>query len=222
MILKILIAAVSLLSLPALTAATNYDVSIEENAQQYMCLDSNTGAYYVKVGNFELAGHSVLYSDESSSGTTPVEMYSPNMMCTGRYHVSKTKGIFEIHGWKDLVIRDKHIEDSGLCAVANKPPDIISIYATVPKAPQTPKPPRFQPNVLQFRVIGLLNDETTWAPGLEWELESNCFETVKGTGTKIDKTYTMFGVFKMNCKFKLIVEDAQEGYAFAEFFVPEK
>jgi hypothetical protein len=216
--MKILVAAVALLSLPLLAAATNYDVAIEACSQKYMCLDSKTGAYFVKIGELELAGHSKFYSYDGIYQTV-VQMYSQNIMCTGQYDVSKTKGCFTVHGLTDVRVKDNNIEDSGLCAVANKPPDIISVYATVPKELPTMD---IRKRFFKFEVVGLLNDESTFAPGLEWELESNCFETVSGTGNEIHQTFYMFDLSKKSCKFNLTVEDAQEGYAFAEFFVPAK
>lgn len=219
---KILISVVALLSLPMFSIATNYDVAIEKNAQQYMCLDSTTGAYFLKIGSLELAGHSTLYTYEGINGTV-VQMYSQNMMCTGQYAVSKTKGTFTFHSWRDIDIKDSKVEDSGLCAVANKPPDIVYAYATLPQAVPTPDGGKKNgKNVYRFKVVGLLDDEPLRIPGLEWELQSNCFDTVKGMGNMFEQTFTMFEVYKFDCKFKLIVEDTQEGYAFAEFFVPQK
>jgi hypothetical protein len=144
-------------------------------------------------------------------------------MCTGQYAVSKTKGTFTFHSWRDLDIKDNHVEDLGLCAVANKPPDIVYVYATVPKEIPTPNVGKKNgKNVYRFKVVGLLNDEPLRIHGLEWELQSNCFESVKGMGNMIEQTFTMFEVYKYDCNFKLTVEDAQEGYAFSEFFVPQE
>ena len=92
----ILIAAVVSLCLPLFAAATNYDVAIEANSQKYMCLDSETGAYFVKIGKLELAGHSKIYSYDGIHQMV-VQMYSQNIMCTGQYDVSKTKGCFTVH-----------------------------------------------------------------------------------------------------------------------------
>ncbi len=91
---RLLFAVLALISLPIFAAATNYDVTIEQSADRIMCLDSTTGTYYVKVGDREFAGHSVLYTQKHiDGGMTFVEMYAPVIMCTGEYAHSKTVGL---------------------------------------------------------------------------------------------------------------------------------
>jgi hypothetical protein len=214
---RLLIAVLALISLPILVAATNYDVAVEQSADKYMCLDSTTGTYFVKLGTLEFAGHSVLYTRPHTDGTTFIEMYAPVIMCTGQFEASKTVGKFIVHGWRDQSIQDFSVSDSGLCAVANKPPDINFAFATTPKV--TPTPTNLK--MMSFDVKASFTDDTTGFAGLEWKLESTCFETVEGVGFKNDKTILIPASAK-NCKVKLTVEDAKEGYAFTEFFVPSK
>lgn len=216
---KLLIAVLALLSLPIFAAATNYDVTIEQSADRIMCLDSTTGTYYVKVGAREFAGHSVLYNTKHiDGGATFVEMYAPVIMCTGQYEASKTVGTFMVHGWKDQMIQDLAVSDSGLCAVANKPPEIINVFATAPKR---------VPSSSNLKMVGttvkalFTDDDNVGFAGLEWKLESACFATIEGVGFKIDKTILIAPSAK-NCQIKLTVEDMKEGYAFTEFFVPYK
>jgi hypothetical protein len=111
------------------------------------------------------------------------------------------------------------VSDSGLCAVANKPPEINSVFATVPKVAPSPTNIKMQ----SFDVRGALSDADN-NPGfgsLEWKLESSCFETIEGVGFTINKTILIPATLK-NCKIKLTVEDNKEGYATTEFFVPFK
>ncbi len=215
---RLLFAVLALISLPIFAAATNYDVTIEQSADHIMCLDSTTGDYYVKVGDRELAGHSVLYTQNpTNGGATFVEMYAPVFMCTGQYETSKTVGTFTVHGWRDQKIQDLAIGDSGLCAVANKPPVIHFVFATVPKvAPSSTNQKR-----MSFDVKASFTDDTAGFADLEWKLESSCFDTLEGVGFKIEKSILIAPSAK-NCKIKLTVEDAKEGYAFSEVFVPSK
>lgn len=215
--IKILLATLALVSLPIFLMATNYDISIEQSADKIMCLDSTTGAYFVKLGTLEFAGQSVLYTKNHTNGKTLVEMYAPVIMCTGEYEASKTVGTFKVHGWRDQIIQDYSVGDSGLCAVANKPPDLYYVFATAPMLVPTPTNIKMQ----SFQVKSSFADDNAGFAGLEWKLESSCFDTVEGVGFKIDKTILIPASLK-NCKIKLTVEDAQDGYAFAEFFVPSK
>lgn len=215
---KLLIAVLALLSLPVFAAATNYDVRIEQSADRIMCLDSTTGNYYVKVGEREFAGHSVLYNTQHvEQGLTFVEMYASVIMCTGQYAPSKTVGAFIVHGWRDQKIQDFFVGDSGLCAVANKPPDVIYAYATVPKVV-----PASTVKMMKFDVnAAFADDDMTGFAGLQWKLESACFDTIEGVGFKVEKTF-LVPVSAKNCQIKLSVEDMKEGYAFTEFFVPSR
>jgi hypothetical protein len=197
--------------------ATNYDVSVEQSADKYMCLDSTTGTYFVKLGTLEFAGHSALYTRSHTDGTTFVEMYAPVIMCTGQFETSKTVGTFTVHGWRDQQIQDIAIADSGLCAVANKPPDINFAFATTPK--RAPSPTNLK--MMSTDVRASFADDTAGLGGLEWKLESSCFDTLEGVGFKIEKTI-LIPVSAKNCKIKLTVEDMKEGYAITEFFVPSK
>jgi hypothetical protein len=216
---RLLIAVLALISLPIFAAATNYNVAIERNADQYMCLDTTTGDYFVKLGTLEYAGQSVIYERPHTNGTTFVEMYSPVIMCTGQYEASGKVGTFTVHGWRDQVVQDLSVADSGLCAVANKPPQIDSVFATVPKMTPTPTNLKMQ----SFDVRGALSDadNNSGYGNLEWKLESSCFETIEGVGFTINKTVLIPATLK-NCKIKLTVEDNKEGYATTEFFVPFK
>ncbi len=216
---RLLFAVLALISLPIFAAATNYDVTIEQNANRIMCLDSTTGTYYVKVGDREFAGHSVLYTSKHiDGGVNFVEMYAPVIMCTGEYANSKTVGTFTVHGWIDQKIQDFSIGDSGLCAVANKPPDINFVFATVPKrAPSSSSLKMMSTDV----KATFTDDDNVGFAGLEWKLESSCFDTVEGVGFRIEKTILIAPSAK-NCQIKLTVEDAKDGYAFTEFFVPSK
>jgi hypothetical protein len=215
---RLLLAVLAIVSLPIFAMATNYDVSIEQGVNQYMCLDSTNGAYFVKLGTLEFAGFSTLYTHPRTDGATFVEMYSPVIMCTGKYEATKTLGIFTVHGWRDQTVTDLSVADSGFCAVANKPPEINSVFATTPKRAASTSLPKMQ----SFDVRGTLSDDnSSGAAGLEWKLESSCFNTVEGNGFSIDKTILIPAAVK-NCKIKLTVEDRKEGYAFTEFFVPFK
>jgi hypothetical protein len=222
---RLLFALMALISLPIFAAATNYDVTIEQNADRIMCLDSSNGNYYVKVGDREFAGHSVLYTQgptncgsTTNCFTTFVEMYASVIMCTGQYDSSKTVGTFTVHGFKDQVIRDNNIGDSGLCAVANKPPDINFVFATTPKRVPTPT----NLKMMSTNVMATFtDDDNVGFAGLEWKLESTCFDTIEGVGFKIDKNILIPPAVQ-NCKIKLTVEDMKEGYVFTEFFVPSK
>jgi hypothetical protein len=215
---KLLIAFLALISLPIFAAATNYDVAIERNADQYMCLDTTTGDYFVKLGTLEFAGHSELYIHPHTNGTTFVEMYAPVIMCTGQYETSKTVGTFTVHGWRDMVVQDLSLADSGFCAVANKPPQIDTVFATVPKVVPSPTNLKMQ----SFDVRGILSDvDNAGFSNLEWKLESSCFEPVEGIGNTINQTILIPATIK-NCKIKLSVEDSKEGYATTDFFVPFK
>lgn len=214
--IKLLIAALAFLGLPIFAAATNYDVSIEQSADRYMCLDSTTGTYFVKLGTMEFAGHSVLYTHtDPVFGRTFVEMYASVIMCTGQFEPTKKVGMFTVHGWKDQKIVDLTFSDSGFCAVANKPPEINYVFATVPKF----KPGPTNKNMMTFQVKGQFIDDNAGLAGLEWKLESSCFATVEGTGFVIDKKLLLSPDAK-NCKIKLTVEDAHDGYAFSEFYIP--
>lgn len=216
---RLLFAVLALLSLPIFAAATNYDVAIEQNADRIMCLDSTTGTYYVKVGEREFAGHSVIYYPRHIDiAATFVEMYAPVIMCTGQFATSKTVGTFTVHGWMDQKIQDFAIGDSGLCAVANKPPDIINVFATAPK--RAPSPGSLKMMSTNVKA-SFTDDDNVGFAGLEWKLESACFDTIEGVGFKIDKTILIAPSAK-SCQIKLTVEDMKEGYAFTEFFVPYK
>lgn len=214
---RLLLTVLAIVSLPIFALATNYDVSIEQNADRYMCFDSTTGAYFVKLGTLEYAGYSTIYTHPQTNGTTFIEMYSPVIMCTGQYQSTKTVGSFTVHGWKDQSITDLSLADSGFCAVANKPPVINSVYATAPKAAPSPTNLKMQ----SFAVRGTLSDEGASVMGLEWKLESSCFDTIEGNGFTIEKTILIPASIK-NCKIKLTVEDSKDGYATTEFFVPFK
>ncbi len=214
---RLLLAVLAIVSLPIFAMATNYDVSIEQSANKFMCLDSTNGAYFVKLGTYEFAGYSTLYTHPHTDGATFVEMYSPVIMCTGKYEATKTLGIFTVHGWRDQTVTDLSIADSGFCAVANKPPEINSVFATTPKRAATPT----NLKMMSFDVRGTLSDDTNSVAGLEWKLESSCFDTVEGVGFTVNKTILVPATVK-NCKIKLTVEDSKEGYAFTEFFVPFK
>lgn len=213
---RLLLAVLAIVSLPILAMATDYDVSLEKSADQYMCLDSTTGAYFVKLGTLEFAGHSQLYLRDHT-GSTLMQMYSSVIMCTGEFLPTKTAGNFTVHGWRDVTVQDLSVADSGLCAVANKPPEIHSIFATVPKLAPSPTNIKMQ----SFDVRGTLSDEGAGVSGLEWKLESSCFEEIEGTGFTINKTILIPSGLK-NCKIKLTIEDSKEGYATSEFFVPFK
>jgi hypothetical protein len=215
---RLLLAVLAIVSLPIFAMATNYDVSIEQGADRYMCLDSTNGAYFVKLGTLEFAGYSTLYKHAHTDGATFVEMYSPVIMCTGQYESTKTLGSFTVHGWRDQTVTDRSVADSGFCAVANKPPEINSVFATVPKRTPSTSIPKMQ----SFEVRGTMSDDNNSGfAGLEWKLESSCFDTVEGNGFTINKTILIPASVK-NCKIKLTVEDSKEGYAFTEFFVPFK
>lgn len=215
---RILISILALISLPMIAMATNYDVAVEQNANRYMCLDSTNGDYFVKLGTLEFAGHSMLYTRPHTNGTVFVEMYASVIMCTGQFETSKTVGTFSVHGWRDQIIQDLSVSDSGLCAVANKSPNVNFIFATAPK--NVPSPTNLQK--MSFDVKGsFTDDDMVGVAGLEWKLESSCFDTLEGVGFKIEKTILIPASSK-NCKIKLTVEDKKEGYAFTEFFVPSK
>jgi hypothetical protein len=216
---KLLIAVLALLSLPIFAAATNYDIMIEQSADRIMCLDSTTGTYYVKVADREFAGHSVLYTTKHiDTGATFVEMYASVIMCTGQFESSKTVGTFTVHGWRDQKIQDLAFASSGLCAVANKPPDINFVFATVPK--RVPNSTNLKMMTTDVKAAFTDSDMVGFA-GLEWKLESACFDTIEGVGFKIEKTIQIPASAK-NCQIKLTVEDMKEGYAFTEFYVPSK
>jgi hypothetical protein len=212
---RLLIALLALISLPILASATNYDVALEGNANQYMCLDTTNGDYFVKLGDLEYAGHSQIYIQPNLSGPTFLQMYSSVIMCTAQFETSKKAGAFTVHGWKDILVKDLNVQDFGYCAVANKPPQIDTVFATVPKMAPSPTNIKMQ----SFDVKGTLSDDSTGFAGLEWKLESSCFDTVEGLGFTINKTILIPASLK-NCKIKLTVEDHKEGYATTEFFVP--
>jgi hypothetical protein len=214
---RLLIALLALISLPILASATNYDVALEGSANQYMCLDTMTGDYFVKLDNLEYAGHSQIYIQQPNlSGPTFVQMYASVIMCTAQYENSKVVGAFTVHGYKDILVKDLNVNDSGFCAVANKPPQIDTVFATVPKMVPTPT----RTKMMSFDVHATLSDvDFSGFAGLEWKLESTCFDTIEGLGFTINKTIMIPASLK-NCKIKLTVEDHKEGYATTEFFVP--